>query len=94
MYEEGHRPVPAWVDRDALDDQLGQFTSGPRVAADSPVQVAADGGSHPLAGDTAETDPDALRPDGCRCEPGDDLICWPCYQDGFESVNPQAEEGD
>jgi predicted nucleic acid-binding Zn finger protein len=86
-YATGERSVPAWVDTDAVDPQLGTHVdAGPQVAA-------TDGGTEIIdAGDDGtiideEEDTDAGRPDDCDC--GDwnadaDLPCWPCYRDGFE----------
>jgi hypothetical protein len=35
------------------------------------------------------------RPDDCDCWSLDpDLPCWPCYRDGFETPNPDAEDDD
>lgn len=35
------------------------------------------------------------RPDGCECVDGVvDLPCWECYSAGFDSPNPDAEEGE
>lgn len=72
-YETGMRPIPAWVDRDTLDDQLGMhIVASPRIAT---VTVATDGGR------------DDKRPDDCECPTGladDGLVCWPCYRAGRE----------
>ena len=33
------------------------------------------------------------RPGDCDCLPTfDELPCWPCYRDGFDVPNPNAEE--
>ena len=35
------------------------------------------------------------RPGDCDCSPRfDDLPCWPCYRDGFETPNPDVERDD
>jgi len=48
QFATGARDVPAWVDTDGLDDQLGEHVSGARVAA-------TDGGADIIdAGDDAE----------------------------------------
>jgi len=41
-FATGARAVPAWVDRDAVDEQLGRHVSGPVFAGD--VDADADGG--------------------------------------------------
>lgn len=83
-YATGERSVPAWVDTDAVDEQLGEHV-------DAGPQVAATDGGIVDAGDDAviltDDENDDGRPDECDC--GDwnadaDLPCWPCYRDGFE----------
>lgn len=33
------------------------------------------------------------RPDGCSCwNPDGELSCWPCYREGFEEPNPEADD--
>jgi len=83
-YAAGLRPVPAWVDTDAVDPQLGEHTdAGPQVAAtDGGIVDAGDDGEI-LTGDES----DGGRPDECECDEfhtDADLPCWPCYRDGFE----------
>jgi predicted nucleic acid-binding Zn finger protein len=85
-YATGDRPVPAWVDTDAVDPQLG-------AGVDATPQVAAtDGGADIIdAGDEGEVlddegDTDDGRPDDCECGAWNadaDLPCWPCYREGF-----------
>jgi hypothetical protein len=82
----GERVIPAAVDRDAIDPQLG-------IAVDStPVAVATDGGQvH--ATDATDGETASERPDDCGCwDPDGDLPCWPCYRDGYETPNPDADE--
>jgi hypothetical protein len=39
-FARGIRPIPAWVDRDAIDDQLGQHLSAdPRIATPAGSEV-------------------------------------------------------
>lgn len=80
-YAVGDRPIPAWVDSDAVDPLLGEQTDAtPRV-------VAADGGIIEAGDDGEILDERDDRPDECNCgdwNEGVDLPCWPCYRDGFE----------
>lgn len=93
-YATGDRAVPAWVDTDDVDAQLGEHTAAtPRVAA-------ADGGEGIVVADDDgeildESEGDDGRPDECDC--GDwnadaELACWPCYRDGFETPAPTEGE--
>jgi hypothetical protein len=83
-FATGERSVPAWVDTDAVDPQLGEHVDG------GPRQVATDGGSDVIdAGDDGVIlegdDNDDGRPDDCDCWDADaELPCWPCYRDGFD----------
>ncbi|MDS0284751.1 hypothetical protein [Haloarcula onubensis] len=44
QFATGEREIPAWVNTDGLDDQLGEHVQGPRVAAaDGGIIVAGDG---------------------------------------------------
>ncbi|MFA9427119.1 hypothetical protein [Natronorubrum sp. A-ect3] len=64
------RPILAWVDRDALDDQLGMhLAASPRIAS---AAVATDG------------ERDNECPDDCECLTDNSLVCWPCYRAGHE----------
>jgi len=41
----------------------------------------------------SEEKQDTKRPDDCGCwNPDGDLPCWPCYQEGFKTPNPEADE--
>ena len=101
-FATGERPIPLWVRADAVDPQLGMHLSsgGPRVAA-------TDGGvSREVAEQVPDEEIDARsaraatsatedRPDDCNCGPvtvGEELPCWPCYRDGFETVAPEDDE--
>jgi hypothetical protein len=90
-YAAGLRPVPAWVDTDAVDAHLGEHTDAtPRVAV-------TDGG---IVADADTESPDAgERPADCDCGAWNDadgvtLPCWPCYREGFETPNPGAPGDD
>lgn len=91
MFATGARPIPAWVQRDALDDQLGGAVAAmPRIG-----KVATDGGHAALSNADAEAESDDARPDGCDCWDADnDLPCWPCWRDGFDMPNPDADGDD
>ncbi len=89
-YATGDRPVPAWVDTDAVDPQLG-------AGVDATPQVAATDGGIVNAGDDAEIvddtdgDVDDGRPDDCDCLPTfEDLPCFACYQAGYDAPNPSV----
>ena len=76
-FATGERSVPAWVDTDAVDPQLGEHVDG------GPRQVATDGGS-----DVIDAGDDGGRPDDCDCWDWNtdlDLPCWPCYRNGFDT---------
>jgi hypothetical protein len=87
-FATGGRPIPGWVEPDAVDEQLGLHT-------DTPTQVATTDGGIIEAGDQGEVldDGDIDRPDDCQCwDPEQGLPCWPCYRDGYEQANPGAGE--
>jgi hypothetical protein len=103
-FATGERPIPAGVDLDAVDDQLGRHvTANPRrVATDGGDVRTGDGGDVRTGDGGAVTAPDADtnatddRPDDCQCAEflaGNDLPCWPCYREGFETPNAAALEG-
>lgn len=47
-----------------------------------------DASAHPESTSTS-ADRTAARPDDCQCWDADqDLPCWPCARDGFETQNP------
>ena len=83
VFATGERPIPAWVDADEVDAQLGQHVDG------TPKVAATDGGVtlEEFGGDDRDEDSDG-RPDDCDCgdwNAGLDLPCWPCYREGFET---------
>ncbi|RKS81368.1 hypothetical protein BDK61_0647 [Haloarcula quadrata] len=82
-FATGERPVPAWVDADEVDAQLGQHVEG------TPKFAATDGGV--TLEEFGADDRDDDRPEDCDCSPlFEDLPCWPCYRDGFETPNPNV----
>lgn len=92
-FATGAREIPASVDRDAVDDQLGlHVTDGePRI-------VATDGGVITADGDAVQDDVDE-RPDDCDCAPwmAHDhvgLPCFECWRNDFETPNPAVLEDD
>jgi len=84
-FATGDRPIPHWVNTDAVDSQLGHHVDS------DPVVVASDGGTTVVeATDTKDddTNDDGERPEDCDCvdwNGNTDLPCWPCYRDGFET---------
>lgn len=52
--------------------------------------VATDGGTILEDGD-GDADREEERPADCACDPAVDLPCWPCYRDGHETPNPDAD---
>lgn len=86
-YATGKRAIPAWIDPTAVDTQLGSHVDT------SPVLAATDGGvTAKTSGHT--TVQDASRPEDCGCGEwcADDLPCWPCFREGFETPNPEKIE--
>jgi len=85
----GERVIPAAIDRDEVDSQLG-------IAVETtPVAVATDGGTVSETNSDAASEEDhySERPDDCGCWNSDgDLPCWPCYREGFETPNPDVDE--
>lgn len=69
-FATGRRPIPAWVDLDAVDPQLGYHVEGPRV---------------PLTDGSGVIDV-GERPEDCECDGlGGGLPCWPCHREGFRT---------
>ena len=82
-FATGEQPIPAWVDADEVDTQLGEHVE------ETPKVATTDGGVtlDSFGGDNRDDD----RPGECECSPlFEDLPCWPCYRDGFEEPNPHA----
>jgi hypothetical protein len=93
-FATGEEAIPAWVDRDSVDSQLGEHVDGEVrfAAADGGITVADDDGE--ILDDSEEAD-STERPDDCECRrfdtEGVDLPCWACYREGFETVADGAE---
>jgi len=86
-FATGEQPIPAWVDADEVDAQLGEHVE------ETPKVAATDGGVT-LESFSAD-DHDDYRPEDCDCGPHfEDLPCWPCYRDGFENPNRNATGDD
>jgi hypothetical protein len=66
----GERPIPAWVDADEVDSQLGEHVEG------TPKVAVTDGGVT-LASFADEKDDE----DGCWCD-DHSFPCFDCYSDG------------
>lgn len=67
-FATGQRPLPTWIDTDAVDPQLGLHVAGP---------VMADGGAVVVEG--GEGDADDACEDCAGLRDGD--LCWDCYND-------------
>lgn len=82
-FATGERPIPAWVNTDEVDAQLGEHVE------ETPKVAATDGGV--TLAEFGADDRDDDRPKDCGCAPSmEGLPCWPCYRDGFETPNPHA----
>lgn len=86
-YVTGERAIPAWIDPTSVDTQLGSHVET------SPKLAATDGGVAVETGGDTEAHDDG-RPDDCDCGEWcpDDLPCWPCFREGFETPNPEKLE--
>jgi len=75
-FSRGEQTVPPWVDRDAVDPQMGEHTDGGPLFADEQTAVADGGSALEQSADREGDDCDECSdlPDGCPC--------WECYQDG------------
>lgn len=55
---------------------------------DDEPEIRTDGG-------IVEAEPESVRPEECTCLARmEDLACWPCFREGFETPNPDANEED
>ena len=69
-FATGGRPIPAWVNVDVVDSQLGEHVAGP---------VATDGGVGDVHGPDQETTVDEAEDDEEECESCAELPAgWPC----------------
>jgi hypothetical protein len=90
-FATGEEPIPAWVDGDAIDGQLGEHVdSEPEVVATDGGIIEVGDGAEILEADDGGDD----RPDDCDCLDSyitdDPLACWACVREGFEEPNPNA----
>jgi hypothetical protein len=86
-FATGERSIPACVDTNEVDPQLGKHVD------ETPKVTASDGGV--VLDDSGSDLQDDDRPNDCGCTPlMENLPCWPCYRDGFESPNPIATPED
>jgi len=91
-FATGDRAIPAWIDTDSVDDQLGDHVAGePRIAAtDGGIIEATDDG------EIIDGDENDDRPDDCQCLSeyidDDPLACWACCREGFDSPNPNVDD--
>jgi hypothetical protein len=93
-FATGQWSIPSWCDEDAIDGRLGEHTD----SATGPIRAVADGGVRTIETeepDTESTDKGRERPTNCDCHPTfEDLACWPCYHDGFETPNPEVTDNE
>jgi len=76
--ETGREPVPAWADRDAMDDGLGQHVETGPTMTDGGSMAVSEG--QPQGTDDDESDDEDSE---CQCDDlPDGVPCWPCYRDG------------
>jgi len=76
-FATGARPIPAWVNADAVDPQLGLHVTGP-VATDGGIIEAGDDGEILDGGDD------------CACEDlPDGVPCFECF-DGGSGLDPEG----
>jgi hypothetical protein len=78
-FATGERPIPAWVDADEVDAQLGQHVDG------TPKVAATDGGVT-LASFADEADDE----DGCWCD-DHSFPCFECYNAGRRDLPGDGE---
>mgnify|MGYP000129705140 CR=1 FL=1 len=91
-YATGNRPIPAWINTDAVDPQIGVHVS------ETPVVAVTDGGttavSEPIddtSNGSDNTTADGQRPDDCQCDTFEldgNLPCFSCYVAGFDTRAP------
>ena len=75
-FATGEWDIPAWVNADEVDAQLGKHVSGT-------TETAATDDSDKRHGRPGDCDCNGWSD-------GDGLPCWPCYRDGFEAPNPEV----
>lgn len=95
-FATGEEAIPAWIDGDSLDSQLGEHVDGEiHFAASDGGIIVADDDSEILDNSGEEEGDSTERPGDCECrrfETKDvDLPCWACYREGFETVADGVE---
>ena len=78
-FATGERPIPAWIDADEVDAQLGQHVEG------TPKVAATDGGVTLAEFTTGDTDED-----GCWCD-DHSMPCFDCYNAGRRDLPGEDE---
>ncbi|WP_257298377.1 SWIM zinc finger family protein [Haloarchaeobius sp. FL176] len=78
-FATGERPIPAWVDADEVDAQLGEHVEK------TPKVAATDGGVTLEESATKDTDED-----GCWCD-DHDFPCFDCYKEGRRDLPGEGE---
>lgn len=81
-FATGQRVVPAWIDADEVDAQLGEHVEG------TPKVAVTDGGVtlESFVTDDADDSPE------CDCdELPDDFPCWSCVRDGRRDLPGEGE---
>lgn len=84
-FATGKRPIPAWVNADEVDTQLGEHVE------ETPKVAVTDGGvTLEEFAITDERDDD--RPEDCDCaELSGDFPCWLCVRDGRRDLPGEGE---
>jgi hypothetical protein len=78
-FATGERVVPAWVDANEVDAQLGEHVE------ETPKVAATDGGVTLAEFTTGDTDED-----GCWCD-DHDFPCFDCYNEGRRTLPGEGE---
>ncbi|UTF53259.1 SWIM zinc finger family protein [Natronosalvus rutilus] len=98
-YETGMRPIPAWVNRDALESQLLEATHVDGEPVFAAGRVAGDGNDVETDSDERGTTRRAIADGGCD-RPADcccvgELPCFMCWRAGFRTpADESAREAD
>lgn len=84
-FATGQWAIPAWVDADEVDAQLGEHVE------ETPTVAATDGGVT-LAEFATTDERDDDRPEDCHCaELSGDFPCWLCVRDGRRDLPGEGE---
>ena len=78
-FATGEQPIPAWVDADEVDTQLGEHVE------ETPKVAATDGGVTLTEFTTGDSDED-----GCWCD-DHDFPCFDCYNEGRRTLPGEGE---